>query len=88
MPYALAWEPRALRLFETLPRPAQERLVAAIDNLASNPYPPPPLGRKLADGGGYRLRVGDYRVIYEVDSTARRVVVTWVGPRRDAYRRR
>lgn len=88
MPYALAWEPRALRLFETLPRPAQERLVAAIDNLASNPYPPPPHGRKLTDGGGYRLRVGDYRVIYEVDSTARRVVVTWVGPRRDAYRRR
>lgn len=69
-------------------RPRQGDSPVRAFYLASNPYPPPPHGRKLTDGGGYRLRVGDYRVIYEVDSTARRVVVTWVGPRRDAYRRR
>ena len=54
--------------------------------LAENPRLPG--SRKLRGLEGYRLRVGDYRVLYEVDDAAQRVVVYRVMARINAYRRR
>jgi len=53
--------------------------------LAENPRLPG--SRKLTGLEGYRLRVGDFRVLYEVDDAAQRVVVYRVMARSDAYRR-
>lgn len=87
MPYRLEWSRRATRQIDDLPEAERRRVLLAIKTLADNPYPPPPHGRKLADGSGYRLRVGRYRVVYAVETTdPPRVVVSWVGLRRDAYR--
>jgi len=61
------------------------RIVREIKNLAHTPRPQG--CRKLTDSGAdYRIRVGDYRVLYEVDDRARQVKILKVGHRRDVYR--
>jgi mRNA interferase RelE/StbE len=69
-----------------LPAALFHRVIAAIRALAATPRP---AGcRKLQSSGhdDYRLRVGDYRVLYEVDDTARLVRIMRVRHRREAYR--
>lgn len=61
-----------------------ERLQEAILDLGEEPKPRG--GRKLSGREGWRIRVGDYRVIYEIDETEREVTVLDVGHRRDIYR--
>lgn len=57
----------------------------AIDSLAVEPRPHGTT--KLAGRSDYRVRVGDWRVVYEVDDSRRRVVVVRVAHRSDVYRR-
>jgi mRNA interferase RelE/StbE len=72
---------------EALPRAVQRRILATIEGLAENPYPSG--ARKLEDGDGeMRIRVGDYRVIYEVHADALLVLVLKIGDRKEVYRRR
>ena len=67
-----------------LPAEAYERVCDAIRSLSENPRP---AGcRKLSGRDGWRIRAGDYRVIYEIDNARRSVTVTHVGHRRDVYR--
>ena len=48
---------------------------------------PKPVGHlKLTGREGYRIRVGEYRVIYEIDDASRTVTVLHIGHRRDVYR--
>jgi mRNA interferase RelE/StbE len=61
-----------------------ERIVAAIRDLADNPRP---AGcRKLTGREGWRIRIGDFRVLYEIDDRGRSVTIIHVGNRRDVYR--
>ena len=61
-----------------------ERLRAAIEELGEEPRPRG--SRKLSGREGWRIRVGEYRVLYEIDEGAREVTVLDVGHRRDIYR--
>lgn len=61
-----------------------ERVSTSVGRLAEEPRPPG--CQKLSGREGWRIRVGDYRVIYEIDDKARTVVVLHVGHRRDVYR--
>lgn len=61
-----------------------ERIRRALHGLAEEPRPPG--CRKLKDREGWRIRVGQYRVIYEIDDAARLVRVLEAGHRRDVYR--
>jgi mRNA interferase RelE/StbE len=69
-----------------LPGPVQGRLLPAIADLANDPRPP---GSRTLTGETdlYRIRVGDYRVVYAVDDAAQTVTVVKVGHRSDIYRR-
>ncbi|MBI2300690.1 MAG: type II toxin-antitoxin system RelE/ParE family toxin [Armatimonadetes bacterium] len=88
MAYTVLFDPGAQRQFLALPPDVQARLRPAIDGLADDPRPGPPLGRKLqGEPPRYRLKLPPYRIIYQVSTRAQRVTVTWVGLRRDAYRR-
>ena len=70
---------------QRVPQPDQDRLIAAIRSLSGEPRP---VGaKKLRGREAWRIRVGDYRVIYEVDDGRRRVLIVTVGHRRDIYRR-
>jgi mRNA interferase RelE/StbE len=60
------------------------RILAAISALAHTPRPPGCL--KLRDRPGWRIRVGDYRVIYDIDDDQRAVTVRVVDNRSDVYR--
>ena len=74
----------AQRELAKLPIPAFERVRDAILELSENPRPVGCL--KLKGREGWRLRVGDYRVVYEIDDRAGRVTVLHIGHRRDIYR--
>jgi mRNA interferase RelE/StbE len=77
---------RSLKTLAALPRGEQQRVRAAIDLLADNPRPPG--CRKLTgEDDVYRVRVGAYRVVYEVFDDRLVIHVVRVGHRRDVYKR-
>jgi mRNA interferase RelE/StbE len=66
---------------------AQARLIRdRIDRLAADPYGTPLDVKRLAGRAGFCLRVGDWRVIYELDNGTRILAVLDVRHRREAYR--
>jgi mRNA interferase RelE/StbE len=74
----------AQKALARLPEQDYARVAAAIAALASNPRPPGCV--KLTGSTYWRLRVGDYRILYEIDDTGQLVIVATVGHRRDVYR--
>lgn len=68
----------------SIPRRDLARIVRRIESLASNPWP---LGsEKLSGAEQYRVRQGDYRIVYAIDDSARQVDVVAVAHRREVYR--
>ena len=65
--------------------PLRDRIRSVIDGLAMDPRPTGVV--KLAGRDDYRIRVGDYRVVYAVDDDERMVLVARVAHRREVYRR-
>ncbi len=84
MNYALGILPRATRELSALPSDTYHRLRDAILALAQEPRPQS--SRKLTGREGWRLRVGDYRVLYDIDDVKQTITVVHVGHRRDVYR--
>lgn len=84
MNYRILILPRADQELDGLPTDEQQRISEAIDNLAENPRPAGCL--KMRGEDAWRIRVGDYRVVYEIDDAGRKVTVIQVGHRRDVYR--
>ena len=82
--YRVIIEPQAEKALGKLDRQTQTRLRLAIGLLASNPFPPN--CRKLINRVGYRIRVGDYRVIYQVEGEKLLVYVFKLGHRKDVFR--
>ena len=85
MAYKIVFSRRAERQFRDLTRTVQVRLAARIDSLTQNPRPP---GATRLSGTEklYRIRVGDYRVLYAVEEWDLMVLVVKVGHRREVYR--
>jgi mRNA interferase RelE/StbE len=81
----LTYLPSAAKGIEKLPRTLQRRIFARLETLTTNPRPPGSV--KLTGQEAYRVRVGDYRVIYIVEDDELVVVVIDVGHRRDVYRK-
>ncbi len=61
-----------------------EQVKESILNLSENPRPQG--CKKLVGRGGWRIRVGDYRVIYEIEDSPKTITVLHVGLRSDIYR--
>jgi mRNA interferase RelE/StbE len=79
--------PAAERQLRKLDPPGRRRVQAAIDLLAVDPRPP--AARQLVGGAGeWRVRTGDFRIIYEIQDQHLLVLVVKVGHRRDVYERR
>ncbi len=86
MGYSTRIKRSAARELARVPRRDRERIVHVIDRLADNPLAGSPLKGDLR--GLRRVRVGDYRVVYEVLDGELVVLVVLVAHRREAYRRR
>jgi mRNA interferase RelE/StbE len=84
--YAVLVSSRAAKDLDDLPISIQRRVRTLIDGLATEPRP---RGTEAMVGidNSYRLRVGDYRVVYAIDDAERQVIIARVGHRRDVYRR-
>jgi mRNA interferase RelE/StbE len=80
----IIFKPRARRDLGKLPHAIGERIAAAIDALALQPRPPGCV--KLAGNDDlWRIRVGDYRVVYQIHDDLLIVLVVRIGHRREVY---
>ena len=61
-------------------------LLNAIENLASNPFPVSKYKKLKGTANSYRLRVGNYRILYEVENYLKIITVYRVRHRKDVYR--
>jgi mRNA interferase RelE/StbE len=77
-------KPSDAKEIEALPKPERRRIVAKVSSLSRDPRPPG--CEKLSGQDRYRLRQGNYRILYEIQDMALVVVVVKVGHRRDVYR--
>jgi mRNA interferase RelE/StbE len=83
--YRLAIRPAAERDLRALTPNILARVDARIRDLANRPRPRG-VERLRGPQGGFRLRVGDYRILYDVDDTQQVVIIGRVRHRRDVYR--
>lgn len=67
-----------------IPPPHFQRIKVCINDLEQNPRPAGAI--KLKGETGYRVRVGDYRILYEIDDAAQLVIIYRVKHRREVYR--
>ncbi|HEY2329791.1 MAG TPA: type II toxin-antitoxin system RelE/ParE family toxin [Verrucomicrobiae bacterium] len=74
----------ARKELERLPAQIQIRISKAILALEENPFPRN--CKKLKNRDGFRIRIGDYRVLYFSDAKAKQIVVGVIGHRREVYR--
>ncbi|MEW5933643.1 MAG: type II toxin-antitoxin system RelE/ParE family toxin [Bacillota bacterium] len=81
--YRVLWTSAAERQMGKLPRQVAAALVAAAESLCDNPRPHGAV--KLVGRDEWRLREGDYRMIYTVDDARREVTIQVVGHRKDVY---
>jgi mRNA interferase RelE/StbE len=82
--YRLLIKPSAAKELEGLPLKDRRRVATRLQRLASDPRPTG--AEKLSGQDKYRLRQGDYRVLYSVDAAALTVVIVKIGHRREVYR--
>lgn len=83
--YKLLIKPSAAKELEALPRKDRSRIAAKIEGLAGNPRPPG--SEKLSGEENYRLRQGDYRVLYSIQDGSTTVTIVKIGHGREVYRR-
>jgi mRNA interferase RelE/StbE len=86
MPYTVRFSPGGERQFRRLSRSVQVLLQPKIDDLANDPRPPG-VKKLSAEEELYRIRVGNYRVIYAIQDDILLVTVVKVGDRKEVYRR-
>ena len=87
MSYAVTLAPAAARQLRKFDPPAKRRIQGVLELLAEDPRPP--AATRLVGGGGeWRVRTGDYRVIYEIHDAHLLVLVLRIGHRRDVYQAR
>lgn len=83
--YRVEVAPAAARQLRKLDRQARRRIQAAVELLVDEPRPP---GAKKLVGGDieWRVRTGDYRIVYEIHDDVLLVLIVAVGHRREIYR--
>jgi len=83
--YSILLTRSAARELERVPAKDRQRIVTRIGALAHDPRPPG--AEKLSADDKYRIRQGDYRILYEIVDAELIVTVVRVGNRREVYRR-
>ena len=87
MKYAFRWRERAVGQLRAIPQPTALTILRALTPLGDDPRRPDANVKKLVGHEDrYRLRVGDYRVIYEVSDGQLIILIVGVGHRREIYR--
>jgi mRNA interferase RelE/StbE len=82
--YRLSIKPSAAKEIETLPKNDRLRIIKRIKGLAENPRPPG--CEKLSGNDKYRVRQGQYRIVYSISDEELVVLIVKVANRREVYR--
>lgn len=83
MSYSVGLKSEVKKYLLTLDKGLRSRISRSINNLADTPRPPG--CKKLKGYDAYRIRIGEYRVVYEIHDNALIVLVVRVGHRREIY---
>jgi len=83
--YTIEYSKEARRALKTMPRNTASLIVEKVAALAIDPMAPNNNVKKLTNHPGYRLRVGDWRVIYLIHEQALLIAVVRIAPRGDVY---
>ncbi len=86
MKYRIDLTRRAAKALDAIDKPHRRRVMAVIDRLAENPRPPQCV-KLSGQANEWRVRAGDYRVVYEVHDDRLLVLVIEIGHRSAVYRR-
>lgn len=84
MKYKVSIESSVLKVLKKIPLKDYKRISKAIDSLENNPRPKST--KKLKDREAWRIRVGDYRIIYEIKDKICHIIVININHRKDVYR--
>jgi mRNA interferase RelE/StbE len=84
--YNVEWKRSAVKELKNLPRDVVLRILSAVEELSSEPYP---FGIKKLVGTEhtYRIRIGDYRIVYDIWASKLLIEIVRVGHRKDIYER-
>jgi len=80
--YGVIYDPEAIDFLNKLEKPLKERIFKKIESTKENPLH---FFERLAERNDYKLRIGDYRVIADIDNNNRRIEVTLIGHRKNVY---
>lgn len=83
--YRVRFKPSADKALSKLPVAVQRRIVAVAEALADDPRPAGAV-KLTGEDELYRIRVGDYRIVYQIQDRVLMVLVVRIGHRRDVYR--
>lgn len=84
MIYKISIERSAIKSLSKIPSLDKNKIISSIQALADNPRPTG--AKKLSGRDGWRIRIGNYRVIYEIMDNICHILVLDVGHRKDVYK--
>jgi mRNA interferase RelE/StbE len=84
--YKITYTNRAIKALQKAPREVAALIRQKMTIVAKDPYADIPNAKKLEGRSGYRLRVGDWRVIYEINSAEITIIVVKIGIRGEVYK--
>ena len=82
--YKISIKKSAVKELETIPKEYLSKIISRIRSLSESPRPSG--SQKLSAKEQYRLRQGDYRIIYAIEDDEKTVQIVKIGHRRDVYR--
>jgi mRNA interferase RelE/StbE len=85
VPFRIEWKKSTRKDLRKLPASAEERIVQTVEDLAEDPFPH---GVEKLSGSqhAYRIRLGDYRIVYEVVVALKLIEIQRVRHRKDVYK--
>jgi len=83
--YNVSFKPSVVKDLRHLPKPVVARILESIESLKTDPFPRQAIKLSGAERL-YRIRMGEYRIVYEIDIRAKQLMVHYVRHRREVYR--
>jgi mRNA interferase RelE/StbE len=84
--YTIRFKQSAIKELDRFQKPVVKKIATAIDKLGENPRPSRVKKLSGSNEDLYRIRVGDYRIVYVIEDIVRIVEIRKIGHRRDIYR--